>query len=35
MLLFMIFAKFFFLPALSVENKLGHADCLLAVGTKA
>jgi len=34
-LLLMMFARFVFFPALWVGNKLGHGDCLLAVGTKA
>ncbi len=34
-LLFMVFARFVFFPALWLGNKLGHGDCLLAVGTKA
>jgi 2-polyprenyl-3-methyl-5-hydroxy-6-metoxy-1,4-benzoquinol methylase len=34
-LLLMTLARFVFFPALWLGNKLGHGDCLLAVGTKA
>jgi SAM-dependent methyltransferase len=33
-LLLMMLARFIFFPALWVTNKLGHGDCLLAIGTK-